>query len=353
MYDGGIVMKHKIKVKNKKIFFDSVASLEGLFLAWEGFKRGKESRLDVQKFFLNLESNIFELYEKVKNGTYQHSAYTSFFVCDPKLRNINKAEVADRVMHHLIVKHIEPLFERSFIFDSYSSRIGKGAHRGVKRLKSFCLKLTKNQTKTAWALKGDIRKFFDSVDHNILIFMLRAKIKDEKLMDIIEKIICSYNTKPGKGIPLGNLTSQIFSNIYLDKLDQFMKRDLGIKYYLRYADDFVILDEKKERLENLVLVLKDFLENSLKLQLHPTKLTIRKIHHGIDFLGYIVYPTYIILRTKTKRRMFRKIAIKKKELEAGMISVESFNNTIQSYLGMLTHCRAERIRNQVEEIINS
>ncbi|PJA90531.1 MAG: hypothetical protein CO137_00070 [Candidatus Magasanikbacteria bacterium CG_4_9_14_3_um_filter_32_9] len=343
-------MIHKNDVKNKKILFDEITSLEGLFSAWEGFKRGKEGRLDVQKFFLNLERNIFNLYEKVKSGTYQHSAYTSFLVCDPKLRNINKAEVVDRVMHHSIVKHIEPLFEKSFIFDSYSSRIGKGTHRGVERLKSFCLKLTKNKTRTAWALKCDIRKFFDSVDHDILISILRDKIRDEKLMEIIEKIIRSYSTKPGKGIPLGNLTSQIFSNIYLDRLDQFMKRNLRIKHYLRYTDDFIILDVKKERLEKLVPVLNDFLEQDLKLQLHPNKLIIRKIHRGIDFLGYIVYPTHLILRTKTKRRMLRKIAAKKRELDVGIISAETFDNTLQSYLGMLTHCRGEGIRNEVNRI---
>lgn len=324
--------------------------MEGLFLAWNEFKRGKENRLDVQKFFLDLERNIFDLYGKVKSGTYQHSAYTSFFVCDPKLRNINKAEVIDRVMHHSIVKHIEPLFEKSFIFDSYSSRMGKGTHRGVERLKKFCLKLTKNRTRTAWALKCDIRKFFDSMDHDLLISLLRKKIRDEKLMEIVGKIIRSYNTRPGKGVPLGNLTSQIFSNVYLDKLDQFVKRDLGIKHYLRYADDFILLDVKKEQLEKLVPVLKDFLEYELKLQLHPDKLLIRKIHRGIDFLGYIVYPTHIILRTKTKKRMLRKIAAKKKDLEAGIIDGETFNQTLQSYLGMLTHCRGAGIRDEIERI---
>lgn len=337
-------------LKNKKILFDEVTSLEGLFLAWSQFKHGKENKLDVQKFFLDLERNIFNLHERVKNGTYEHSAYASFVVCDPKLRNINKAEVVDRIMHHSIVKHIEPLFEKSFIFDSYSSRIEKGTHRGVERLKKFCLKLTKNNTKTAWALKCDVRKFFDSIDHDLLVSLLRKKIKDEKLMEIIEKIIRSYKTKPGKGVPLGNLTSQLFSNIYLDKLDQFAKRDLGIKHYLRYADDFIILDIEKERLEKLVPVLGDFLENSLKLQLHPDKLIIKKIHSGIDFLGYIVYPTHIILRTKTKRRMLRKIAAKKRELDAGIISAETFDNTLQSYLGMLTHCRGMGIRNEIDRI---
>lgn len=343
-------MIHKDEIKDKIILFDEVTSLEGLFSAWGEFKRGKEGKLDVQKFFLDLERNIFELHEKVKSGTYEHSAYTSFLVCDPKLRNINKAEVMDRIMHHSIVKNIEPLFEKTFIFDSYSSRMGKGTHRGVERLRKFCLKLTRNGTAAAWALKCDVRKFFDSMDHDLLISFLREKIKDEQLMEIIEKIIRSYHTGPGKGVPLGNLTSQLFSNVYLDKLDQFVKRELRVKHYLRYADDFIILDTEKEQLEKLVPVLGDFLENSLRLQLHPNKLTIRKIHRGVDFLGYVVYPTHKILRTKTRNRILKKIEAKKKELDAGIISAEAFDNTLQSYLGMLTHCRGAGIRNEIERI---
>jgi hypothetical protein len=240
------------------------------------------------------------------------------------------------------------LFERGFIFDSYSSRIGKGTHKGVARLKSFCLKLTRNNTRTAWALKCDIKKFFDSINHDILTALLREKVRDERVAEIIEKIIRSYETKSGKGIPLGNLTSQLFSNVYLDRLDQFAKRDLRIKYYLRYADDFIILDTEKERLEKLVPVLSDFLENNLKLQLHPDKLIIKKIHSGIDFLGYIVYPTHIILRNKTKKRMLKKIAAKKMELDTGIISAETFDNVLQSYLGMLAHCRGTGIRNEID-----
>jgi retron-type reverse transcriptase len=253
-------------------------------------------------------------------------------------------------MHHLIVRNIEPLLESSFVFDSYSSRIGKGTHKGVERLKKICLKLTRNNTRTAWALKCDIRKFFDSIDHSILIALLRERVRDKRILEIVEKIVRSYETKPGKGVPLGNLTSQLFSNVYLNKLDQFVKRELRINHYLRYADDFVILDVEREKLERLVPVLSNFLENSLKLQLHPEKLTIRKIHKGIDFLGYVVYPTHVILRNNTKKRMLKKIAAKKMELDAGIISAETFDNILQSYLGMLTHCRGKGIKNEIDRI---
>ena len=343
-------MIHKRDIRNKKIIFDSVTSLSGLFLAWNEFRMGKERKLDVQQFFLNLEMNIINLYRRVKSGAYKHSDYISFFICDPKLRNINKAEVSDRVLHHSIVRHIEPLFEKSFIFDSYSSRDNKGTHRAIKRLKNFCLTLTKNKTRTAWALKCDVKKFFDSVDHEILLSLVREKIKDIKLMEIIEEITRSYNKDSGRGIPLGNLTSQLFSNVYLNQLDHFVKRELRVKYYVRYADDFIILDTEKEQLEKLVPVLSDFMETRLKLQLHPSKIFIRKIHQGIDFLGGIVFPTHIILRTKTKKRMFRKIKARKKELELGLIDKKSFNQSLQSYFGMLVHCRGREVRNKIKII---
>jgi retron-type reverse transcriptase len=344
-------MIHKVDVKNKKIIFDSVASLPGLFSAWNEFRKGKEGKLDVQTFFLDLETNIISLYRKIKSGIYKHSSYISFFICDPKLRNINKAEVTDRVLHHSIVKHIEPLFEKSFIFDSYSSRDDKGTHRAIKRLKKFCLTLTRNKTRTAWALKCDVKKFFDSIDHEILLSLVRKKVKDAKLMEIIEEIIRSYNKESGKGIPLGNLTSQLFSNVYLNQFDHFVKRELRVKYYVRYADDFIILDTGKEQLEKLVPILNNFIKTRLKLRLHPNKIFIRKIHQGVDFLGAIIFPTHIILRTKTRRRMFRKIKARKKELKLGLIDKKSFNQSLQSYFGMLNHCRGRGIRKEIYKIL--
>lgn len=338
-------------VNNSKNIFERVVSLEGLFSAWSEFKKGKENKIDVQKFFLDLENNIFDLYRNIKNESYSHSNYESFFICDPKLRHINKAAVIDRVLHHSIVRNIEPLFEKSFIFDSYSSRVGKGAHRAVKRLRKLFLKTSRNRTRTIWALKCDIKKFFDSIDHEILIRLAKEKIKDKRLMVIIEKVIRSYHGKSGKGVPLGNLTSQLFSNVYLNKFDHFVKRKLKIKYYVRYADDFIILDCDKNKLEKIVNVFDEFLNQNLELKIHPNKISIRKLNQGVDFLGYIIFPTHIVLRTKTKRRMMRKIRKRKLEMEMGVISQHAFNQCVQSYFGMLTHCRGRDIGNEIEKII--
>jgi len=192
-----------------------------------------------------------------------------------------------------------------------------------------------------WVLKCDIRKFFDSIDHEILINLLSKKL-DSKTLFLLKNIINSFEAAPGKGIPIGNLTSQLFSNIYLNELDNFVKRRLRAKYYIRYADDFVILSRDKNILIESVRQMVNFLTEQLKLKIHQDKLMIRKWIQGIDFLGYNIFPHHKILRTKTKRRILKKISKKQREFLAGEITKFSFSQSIQSYLGMLKHCRGRR-----------
>lgn len=306
---------------------------------------------DVLDFAKNFEENLLQLRNDLVSGRYAHGGYRSFFVCDPKRRHIHKASVCDRVLHHAIHRVLYPIFDQSFIFDSYSSRKGKGTHKAIGRFRKFAYKLSQNNTKTVWILKCDIRKFFDSVDQEILLSIIKNKIKDCKLLGLIEKIIFSFKTGNGKGIPLGNLTSQLFSNIYLNELDQFVKRKLRVKYYVRYADDFVILSEDKSYTENLIGEIGGFLDKNLHLQLHPQKIIIEKYHKGIDFLGYINFPHYKILRTKTKKRAIKKMLKNWNDLQKGLISETHFNQSLQSYFGILGHCRGFGIKKKIEEMI--
>lgn len=276
-------------------------------MAWQEFRRGKNKKFDVQEFEFNLEDNLFKLHEDLKSGIWQHSHYTAFNVCDPKLRRIHKACVCDRVLHHAVFRILYSIFDKSFIFDSYSCRLDKGTHRAVSRLEGFCGQASQNNTRNAFVLKCDIKKFFDSVDQEILLGLINRKIKDERTISLIKIIIESFATLSGKGLPLGNVTSQLFANIYLNELDQFIKHKLGIKFYLRYCDDFIVLNENKEYLETLVVLIDKFLYDNLKLNLHPDKIEIRKYYQGIDFLGYVILPYCRVLRTKTKRRMIKKI----------------------------------------------
>ncbi len=311
--------------------FCGLINIDDLFIAWKAFRKGKRSKAEVAEFELNLEENIFTLHDDLISGKLKLDPYIAFYVQDPKLRRIHKASVRDRVLYQAVYQKLYPLFDPSFIHDSYSSRDGKGTHRGVKRFEEFARKATRNYSHNAFALKCDIRKFFDSIDHAILLNLIRKKCKDHFLISLISKIISSFEAASGKGLPLGNVTSQIFANIYMNKLDQFVKHTLMAKYYIRYCDDFVIIDESKEKLESYISRLSEFLKNDLSLELHPRKISIRKISQGIDFLGYVSLPYYRVLRTKTKRRMLKRICEK----------------NLSSYLGMLTHCKSLQIRKAI------
>lgn len=330
--------------------YQELISVENLFQAWIEFRKGKRGRKDVRVFERTLEDNLFELHQVLKDKTYQHGKYQSFFVHDPKQRHIHKASVPDRIVHHLLYKYLYELFDRTFIFDSYSCRLEKGTHRAVDRLEKFVRIVSKNYTKPCWALKLDIKKFFANVDHAILIQLLRNKVKEQAILRLLKQVIGSFHSDHGfgKGIPLGNLTSQVFANIYLNELDQFVKHKLKVKYYLRYADDFLILLGQKcyDTLvyhNKLVNLIKGFLKGKLKLELHPKKIILRELNWGIDFLGYIVLPHYILPRTKTKRRIFKKLRQN--------ASTENFNQSLQSYLGYFSHANSFKVIQQIENQI--
>jgi retron-type reverse transcriptase len=222
--------------------FEKIISIENLLLAWREFEKGKRNRNDVQKFSLNIMNNLFSLHSDLLNHTYKHSGYQAFKINDTRPRDIHKAEVRDRLLHHAIHQIFYPFFDKTFINDSYSCRLNKGTHKAVNRLEYYLGKASNNNTRTCYVLKCDIRKFFASIDHKILLNILAEYIPDKDILWLLKEIIISFNTKPNTGLPLGNLTSQLFVNIYMNKFDQFMKHKLKTKYYIRYADDFAIID---------------------------------------------------------------------------------------------------------------
>ncbi|MFA5987883.1 MAG: reverse transcriptase/maturase family protein, partial [Candidatus Paceibacterota bacterium] len=264
-------------------------------MAWDKFKIDKRKKRDVQKFEWKLEENIFQLHRDLESGEYKHGVYSSFYIHDPKQRHIHKAEVRDRILHHAVFNILYPIFEPTFISNSLSCRINKGTHKGIDILEKTLRMISSNNFKPCFALKCDVKKFFDTVDHSILLSIIRKRMKDPDAVRLLEEIINSFNSKYSnlfyqKGLPIGNLTSQLFANIYLNKLDQFVKHELKIKHYIRYTDDFVIISRDKLYLENLIEPIRSFLLDELALELHPNKIFIRKFHQGIDFLGYIVLP---------------------------------------------------------------
>ncbi len=284
--------------------------------------------------------NILVLHAELADRSYRHGGYQSFKINDPKVRDIHKASVRDRLVHHAIYRILYPYFDNKFIFDSYSCRINKGTHRAINRFKDFVLKVSQNNTRTCWVLKCDIKKFFASIDHKILVDILENLIGDVDVLKLIEQIIGSFETegKIGTGLPLGNLTSQLLVNIYMNKLDHFVKRELKVKYYIRYADDFVLLSEDKQQLENLLPKISNFIDIGMGLSLHPDKVCIKTLASGVDFLGWVHFMDHRVLRRSTKQRILRRIVENPK------------NESYQSYLGILDHGNAEKIEQKLDEL---
>lgn len=314
--------------------FTVITSTANLFSAWEKFRRGKRSKADVQIFEKRLEENIFNLQYQLREGTYKHSRYQPFNICDPKQRHIHKATVQDRLIHQALTQVIEPAFEKRFIHDSYSCRVGKGTHAAVDRLRAMLRRESQNNTRTVYALKLDIRKFFANVDHTILLELLMRRVSDPLVIQLLEGIIESFEVTTNKGIPLGNLTSQLFANVYLHELDWYIKHNLRIKYYIRYCDDFIILSKNRNELQTIIPIVSDFLQAKLNLAIHPDKIILRSWNQGIDFLGYVVKPNCTLLRAKTKNRMIK--------------NIDSTN--ITSYLGVCSHADSYELQRLIYNI---
>jgi retron-type reverse transcriptase len=316
------------------IDFTTICSIKALNSAWKKFSRCKKSRIDVSEFQKYLAKNINEIHQLLRTGEYTHGSYKQFKICDPKQRIIHKAMVQDRLVHQAIVSAVEPVFEEQFIYDSYSCRINKGTHAGVARLQLFLRRASHNNTEKVYVLKCDVRQFFASIDHKILIRLIEQKISDKQTLDLLKIIISSHYSSDNKGIPLGNVTSQLFANIYLHELDWFMKQKLGIKYYLRYCDDFVVISTNKEYLQSLIESIRQFLSSQLKLELHPNKVSIRPWDQGIDFLGYVSRPYVTSVRNKTKCRMLSRVN----------------EGNISSYLGVCSHADGYRL-SQIAKLV--
>ena len=330
--------------------FCDMASAEALFAAWHEFRRGKTERKDVLEFGRHVERNIFCLHRELVSRRYKHSAYDSFFIHDPKVRHIRKAQVRDRIVHQAAYTVLTRTYEPKLIHHVYSSRLGFGTHRAVNALQAMTRKVSKNLTRPCWALKCDIKKFYDTVDHEILQRLLGRTIHDEAALWLLREIIGSFHTEgtPGKGIPIGNLTSQVFTNIYLNEFDQFAKHTLRVKHYLRFADDMIFLAPTRGELEELLNKVRAFLADKLRLELHPQKIVISPLHQGIDFLGYVTLPHHRVLRTKTGRRMRRKLSERLKGYFDGATPDDSMNQTLQSYLGMLSHADTHKLQEEIK-----
>lgn len=316
--------------------FSQIVEFENLHRAYLGARKCKRYRSSILKFGYRLEENLLALRRELIHKTYKHGGYREFVVSDSKKRTIKAAPFRDRVAHHALCNIIEPILDKGFIYDSYACRKEKGTHAAIRRLEYFIKSL--GMTKI-YCLKCDISKYFDNVDHAILLEILRRKIPDEDISWLLREIIASNP----KGIPIGNLTSQLFANVYLNELDHFVKRELHEKCYIRYMDDFLILGLDKKCLQEDKGKIRIFLRDRLKLEMHPKKAEISPIDCGVDFLGCIVRDGRRFLRKSTVKRFMKKKRRYEAMVKNGKRTETSLQNACASWRGYVKFARSYRL----------
>jgi retron-type reverse transcriptase len=334
----------------KFILYSKICSYGNLLLAWQNAKKGKTKRRYVKRFQRNLKENLTKLQEELINQTYRPCALKTFTLRDPKTRKISKSAFRDRVVHWALCNLIVPLFEKGFIYDSHANQIGKGTLKAIERFDKFKRKVSRNNTKECLVLKADIKHYFEEIDHNILIEIIRKKIKDEKVIWLIEKIL-SVNNRI-KGMPLGNLTSQFFANLYLNELDVFVKHKLRAKYYIRYVDDFVILHESKEQLEEWKIKINNFLKDKLKIELHPSKSHVLRLNNGINFLGFRIFFYHKLIRKSNLKNFERKFNNMKILFNEEIIGREKVLEALEGWLAYCSYANTYKYRKHLIRNLN-
>ena len=325
-------------MKTYKNLYTKLCSIKNLNLAFKKAREDKTSLPYVVKFEENLEEELKELNKELFLLSYQPLFLKRFIIRDPKTRIIHASAFRDRVVYHAICNILEPIFDKIFIHDSYASRKNKGTHKAVERFGKFKRKVSNNgklvknhydkNNITGYALKADIKHYFENVDHEILLNIIKSKIKDEKVILLIKKILDNFDTKiKNKGMPLGNLTSQFFANIYLNELDYFVKHKLKAKYYIRYVDDFVLLHSSKSQLQKWKYEIENFLKKELELELHKEKSRIISLSKGVDFVGFRNFYHFKLLRKRNIKNMKRKIKL----FNQGQIPYETFFDIFQGW----------------------
>ena len=345
----------------------SVFSFQNLLKAFQKCRKGKRFKEETGLFEFNLEQNLFNLEKELNSRKWQPRKVHRFIVLEPKPREIIAATFRDRVVHHLVHSQINPLFEKRFIYDSYANRKNKGTHKAINRLQQFIRKITKNYTQPAFYLKGDVKSYFPTVDHQILFEIVKEMVKDEEILVIIENRATGLEKfKPspkdptfqkslllqpsGKGMPIGNLTSQLFANIYLDKLDHFIKEKLRAKFYLRYVDDFIIIDTSRKKLKFFAKRIDGFLKKKLKQSLHPRKTKILPLSYGIDFLGYYFKISQqsrkiiIYVRHSNVRRFKYRLIKLTKLYQEGKITEKYICESINAWYAYAKHANSYNLR---------
>ena len=355
--------------------------LYDLFEAYFACRRNKRKTINALAFEVDFEKNLIQLWEGINNGTYEIARSIAFIIKKPVKREIFAADFRDRIVHHLLIGKLNPLFEKQFIYDSYACRVGKGTHFGIQRVDRFIRRCSQNYTKDCYVLKLDIHGFFMHIHKKILYSRLEQFIRKnynrpdkQIILELCQKVVFNdpaencilkgsqsdweglpkskslFHSPPDCGLPIGNLTSQVFANFYMDPFDHFIKHDLGIKYYGRYVDDFILVHSDKNYLKAILPRIAGFLNNNLNLNLHPKKIYLQHYSKGVKFLGVVIKPNRIYVGKRIKANFYD--AIKRQSQLAmdhkpGSEELTRFLSSMNSYLGIMKHYQSYRIRKKM------
>ena len=358
--------------------------LYNLFQAYYDARKNKRSSANALVFEMNYETRLFELYEDIKNRKYEISKSICFICFEPVTREIFAADFRDRIVHHLVYNYISPVFDRRFIHDAYSCREGKGTSYGIARLDHFIRSCSRNYKRNCYILKLDIKGYFMSMDRFLLYQKLEKVLSRcrhtvgfdvDLILYLLDRIVfhdptrdcvvrgkkSDWNGLPAskslfragkdKGFPIGNLTSQLFGNVYMNDFDHFVKGRLGIKYYGRYVDDFVMVDRNKEYLKAIVPVIKDYLEKRLCLRIHPDKIYLQHFSKGVKFLGAVIKPYRMYVGSRAKGNFYQKIRywndFLKRRRRLSKEELKAFLSSMNSYLGHMKNYQTYKLRKKM------
>lgn len=328
--------------KSIKEKFDEKLTFEKLLEAEKRAKKGKENKKEILKYEVDLETNIMNLYNSLKDGTYKMGEYRVFTIYEPKERVIKSLPFNDRIVHQWYIEEfIKPYILKRFINDSYACIDKRGTHLAIKKLQKYI-----RENKECYVLKCDIKKYFHSINKDILFSIMSKYIRNQKLLELTKVFI--YDTEEIKSIPIGNYTSQYFANIYLNELDYFVKQELKIKYYLRYMDDFVLLIKNKEEAKSVLDKIRTFLDLKLKLELNK-KTCYYPSYKGVNFCGYIVYNTHILIRKRSIKKIKRKINKWNILYSNDKLDYHKFILCFNSFKGHIKHANSYNLYNKLCE----
>jgi len=319
--------------------FGKIVETDNIYLAYKKARKGKGWQDTVKRFERNLDENITSIQQLLISKTYITSDYTERTIYEPKQRIIYKLPFnPDRIIQHAIMNVVEPIWDNLMIHDSYSCRKGKGIHAASKRTSEFIRHIY-----PGYCLKMDIRKFYPSINHEIMFNIVQQNIKCRNTLELFEDII--YSIPNGKNIPIGNYTSQWLGNLYMNELDQFLKHEMHVNHYIRYCDDFLILHKDKKYLHELADIIESFVDHELDMSL--SKNDIFPISHGIDFVGYRHFKNHILVRKSTANRIKQRLSNLPMRLSDGEITKDQYRSTIASTLGWLQWSNSHNFRQSI------